>query len=120
MQHNDKKINLNTITNNSNKPKEINYNIPHVNNIDPVVKGELVLLVVHNSETVGVIDVNKEQHLSEVRRKMKEDEVRLPQKFTFLYKDTGAPITEKQEYRYKILECLITDSKTGMQCLLIQ
>lgn len=44
--------------------------------------------------------------LSQVRRQIQDDEVHLPEGFRFLYKDTKAPITEKQEMRYPAKDCL--------------
>jgi len=113
---------VNFNTNNTKTPQKESSIINNRANVstEPVTKGEMVVLLLHNGETIGVIDINKEQLLSDVRRKMREDEVCLPQKFVFLYKETGAPITEKQEHRYKTVECLITDTKTGMQTLLIK
>jgi hypothetical protein len=88
-----------------------------------LIGSELLALIVLNGETLGIVDLPEDAMLSAVRQQIKQDEIALPSSFRFLYKygsyfirefiayllwhrNTSAPITEKQEHRYSVKDCL--------------
>ncbi|KAL6041925.1 Ankyrin repeat domain-containing protein 16 [Balamuthia mandrillaris] len=60
---------------------------------------------------MAVIKANEEHSLEEVRGAMKEDEVSLPFAFSFLFRESMAPITKKQESSFLVREVCIRQNE---------
>lgn len=70
------------------------------------------MLIEMGGSVVGVADVPKGASLASLRRQMRDDGLQpaAAAAFRFVYRDTGAPVTERQESRFLVDDCLVPDS----------
>lgn len=71
------------------------------------------MLIEMGGSVVGVADVPKGASLAALRRQMRDDGLQpaaAAAAFWFVYRDTGAPVTERQESRFLVDDCLVPGS----------
>lgn len=78
--------------------------------VPPTERGEVLILIEMAGAVIGVADVSKGASLASLRRQMREDGLSPSASYRYLYRDTGAPVTERQESRFLVDDCIIPES----------